>query len=1426
MDPQTKELSVLVRHVPRIVISHFLRHPERLREPESTPFTAVVALFDISGFSSLGSKLSDDERDQIKASNTATKVNDQELEDGRGPRLSLPLEVQNNTGRHTPGPGTFGTRTSSLRFSARDVNNAMNNAHNNGHNTEDMSERSDSVPRDLMRQRRQSTLASPSAAVNGSRIVSFVSRAKPAAPQGLAVETLTTTLNKTLEPVIDVILKHGGDIIKFAGDALIVVWETEASQGEPTAPGILVYRAVKCALEGLRVLTATSLRHGHTSILGMHVGIGVSKVTGNHVGGVLDRWEFYLSGDANRQMSEAEQDAGKGEVALSKEAFAAVTAVQSLLNVKLDTDETAKGNFLVHSVSRSSHVFQPPPDLLPSLDLIPFLRGYVPGTISSYLRKGLAINPCSRNVTAVFVRLDGVIEITEEKDQLLFAHKALCLVQESAYKVQGTLRQFVIDDKGAVAIIAIGLPPYYHENNALRGVKLASYLLDKGLRASIGVTTGSAFCGSVGSHIRAEYAVVGDVINLAARLMSAAGPGEIFCDELTHDEAKDSMEYHDPVEIPVKGKSHKVKVFQVRRQAQSKTKLDATTLLDAVHGLPYGSEYLVESAPLFGSGTARSDRRTTINERYPQQHHRVLIITGESGTGKTMFLRHFQHAHARSFMGSGDPVDYAMDFHAWSGIMREMLGRTIKTPKITRKSSHDSNNERPESPSGDNDALVQAEAIMMTDTQSDGSVASSVNFPINTQQGFEARLSFVDKASQNSSGRGRNELESGRSPLRLMSSLTGTYERVPVMDYLVMKGRIAQSMVPIMNDLLPYDQLFQGSLELLDKGEERTKALEILIFSVLEAISAYKPILLIFDNAQWMDGLSWTLLLRALEELPNVNALIATRSQHRIKRQAAYELLEQLPYVKKQEMRRFNYQVTSLFLCQQYHIAIMDTQALDFVFARTDGNPAELLRLMNFMIESKYISIDHSSGNIAILSDLDDLDMQVPEYTRAKVMSCIDALDGLAQMALKVICIHPEPVDEKMLYGILTLFLTSEHGGGSEKDVRAIRPRRARSNSALAFLLEVRLGLAECEKEAIVTLDEQTKLVFFNSEEMRLVVYDTMLPSQREMIHLLYCTWFKDVTRHAARASTSLLPAPGPSSITSAVSESCSASPLDQTQETAPRLQQQYAMLGYHLARSGSAKSALEAYQKAAEHALEGKDLVFATDCMQSSFKILDDGPRGSKLSELDYILLRSKIEFLRGAIAIEKSEWDLAIMHMSYIVRLCQRKGSVLRRYSSSIFRNESILDTSIVLGKAPSIGPSIRTASGVARNRGLQSGGIPQLHLPMDDSTWYEEMQARCLPKLFNFQRLIPWGYPASLFVTRRARRQSRGSTLSRSNSNTGRVQPEETLMALNQVHFYKKKAEVLIKKIMISKRKQEEMSREIQRLTQKSLQTKQKR
>ncbi|KAG7376869.1 hypothetical protein PHYPSEUDO_012634 [Phytophthora pseudosyringae] len=1443
------ELNVLLRHVPKIVVSRFLNNPDRRRGPESFSFLATVALFDISGFSSLGSRLSEDERRQSRenSNNPSTGTTSPATSPSAAalaPTVGSRPPLSNGTRRSSetvlqgeskapkprisqpvlpslPGFGNNPTTGGIFSASSRELSGRREPSVKGGDDSSLTDDDEALSPSDMMRQRRLS-----SALYASSSNMSFMHGPKTSvATQGIAVETLTTTLNKSLEPVIDVILKHGGDIIKFAGDALIVMWETEASRGKVTPAGELVYRAVCCALEALQALESavtSSNEHEseqeHLKLLGMHVGIGVSDMTGNHVGGVLNRWEFYLSGDANRQMSFAEEKAKKGQLALSPEAFDAMDARFGTLP-ELDVVCHSSGNYLVlHEVPSDSPVFVPhrpsaaTPPLQASADLIGFLRCYVPGAIVSHLQKGLTLTPCRLNVTVAFVKLEGVIEIKDAQTQLQTIHQNLCTIQECAYKAQGMLRQFVIDDKGAIAIVAIGLPPFFHENNAFRGIKFASYVLESGVKASIGVTTGSVFCGSVGSSARAEYAVVGDSINLAARLMAAAPVGEIYCDDRTHTETKDSVHFRDALKMTVKGKTEPIQVYPVRQYAQA-SEAFATCSSEATCPAPYRCSDILDAVPLFGSipKPSISDANT----------HRALVVCGDSGTGKTMLINHVMQRHSlRCFKGSGDSMDTAVDFHAWRGIAKAMATVTVKASQ--NKASL---------PSIDVARLPRDISQSVADSTGLDFVRDSSSLAVHrpSQHGRPSRTSTLttheekndDHDSEADLDSSFTQRTSDSGQLKMVDATTSNAQRVTVLDYLLLRQQVTKETLRTLRHWFPSheDTSISSAESTAEKGEGTLKSFRQVLFSMIAVVSAAKPIVLAFDDAQWMDNRSLSLVLKVLEELPNVYFLVTVRgiSKHTASaRSMLLALVMSLPSVDTRQMNCFTYQETSLFLSQQYHITIMDTQVLDFAFERTEGNPGSLIKLVSFMLDAKYIAIEAETNNIVILKDLDEMDTLVPQHIRARVMSIVDSLNALAQTALKLLSINPQSSEERMVNGVLTL-LANSYADGSMSEVSGIRLKVPKPTSEVSLLRQVRESLVPCEK-ALLTIDAQNKLYFFNTEEMRLVVYDTMLPSQRKVLHGLYAEWLRNAASRSGRDSLTPPSLATVGSNTSASNLTAVAEiPTKSASAIRPMPYQQYALLGYHRSQSDHPKEALEAYYVAAEGAMEAKELGFAEDCMHTSSKILSTHPRVSDLSELDTILLRSRIEFIRGTIAVENNDLTLAITHMSYVTRLFTRKGSVLRHYSVHVQRERLPIRSAISFTGSRRTSFPMSTIDHVPTTPGC-FGLLPV-------SPGVESLQTRCMPRLFSFNNIFPSNSQLASPLGRQLTAKSKRSKMS-VRLRPNRIQAEQTLEALDHINFYRRKASALIKQINYAKKKQDEMHRHIQKFAHRSLQTKDKR
>ena len=83
------------------------------------------------------------------------------------------------------------------------------------------------------------------------------------------------------------------------------------------------------------------------------------------------------------------------------------------------------------------------------------------------------------------------------------------------------------------------------------------------MNVGIGVNCGNAVIGNIGCDFRMDYTAIGDTVNTAARLESNAKPGQILISEQVYEPLKDRLMVTPVGEIPLKGKSQSVFVYQV-----------------------------------------------------------------------------------------------------------------------------------------------------------------------------------------------------------------------------------------------------------------------------------------------------------------------------------------------------------------------------------------------------------------------------------------------------------------------------------------------------------------------------------------------------------------------------------------------------------------------------------------------------------------------------------------------------------------------------------------------------------------------------------------------------------------------------------------------------------------------------------------------
>src|SRR5688572_28782992 len=158
------------------------------------------------------------------------------------------------------------------------------------------------------------------AAVLFADISGFTALAEHLGRQGPAgAEELGGILNDYFGQLTALIAEHGGDVVKFAGDALLAVWP---SQGPDENLRTVTLRAAQCSLVAQKELLNYEASAGVR--LSMRMAIGVGKADVMYIGGAFGRWEFLIAGESILQVSLAERQALPGQVVLSPEAWALV----------------------------------------------------------------------------------------------------------------------------------------------------------------------------------------------------------------------------------------------------------------------------------------------------------------------------------------------------------------------------------------------------------------------------------------------------------------------------------------------------------------------------------------------------------------------------------------------------------------------------------------------------------------------------------------------------------------------------------------------------------------------------------------------------------------------------------------------------------------------------------------------------------------------------------------------------------------------------------------------------------------------------------------------------------------------------------------------------------------------------------------------
>lgn len=425
----------------------------------------------------------------------------------------------------------------------------------------------------------------------------------------------------------------GGDVVKFAGDALFVLF-----QGPDHAK-----HAVHAAWNMNRVLAAIGDIHLPSARAKLRMSVGV------HTG----LYEFFLTGDgavsviltgaATTRVLELQDAAEAGRILVSDETAALLPAAQVAKEESapgarrlLKAGSVVSAALMALNVGRTTaadrflpRTFAQRPDLLDS-------------------------EPDHRWAAIAFVQVD--VPDAPDADDIARMEALTRLVDEVAADTGVTLLDVDPARRGYRYFLTAGAPTTAQDpEGRILTAALRVVGWDGGLTLRAGVTSGRVFAGFVGAQYRQTYTVMGDPTNLAARLAARAEPGTILVARSALERTGRPFETEDGGTITVKGKTQEIPVAVLTGEGGA-------------------TELAQQQTPFVGRVDELARLRTVLTDAAAEVGA-VVTIEGPAGIGKTRLVDHaLVETPLRVLRARGDRYGAQTPYRALQSLLRPLLG--------------------------------------------------------------------------------------------------------------------------------------------------------------------------------------------------------------------------------------------------------------------------------------------------------------------------------------------------------------------------------------------------------------------------------------------------------------------------------------------------------------------------------------------------------------------------------------------------------------------------------------------------------------------------------------------------------------------------------------------------------------------------------
>jgi class 3 adenylate cyclase len=809
-------------------------------------------------------------------------------------------------------------------------------------------------------------------------------------------ETLTAVINDFFATMLEILAKSDGQLLKFAGDALLVFFPA-SDEGHDVSDalkairtGLRMQRAMRERFQPVRSEPLIAvLGSDHTAALTMSIGIARGRLFEALVGNPVQR-DHLIQGDLPGLAMQAEAVGDRDEVIID-EALAQTVADHFRLTPLTDGFYQVVDDFgdrlddyefelLKRRRAKVGALFDlDTSSLLDDLAQLVRRVEVVSRYVAPYVLHDLVhsqdfhLKSENRFTVTMFCHVTGFAEMLRDWGDAQLQRTAGLLgrfyniVQRIITAHGGTLARTDPYKLGTKYLVTFGAP-IAHGDDPERAVAAAVEIMeqtrqfnqrlndelpsdlrrDHYVSVRIGITQGETFAGEVGWKQRREFTVMGDDVNLSARFMANAQPDQILISARVQQRVAQRFELTEIPPLILKGKSKPIPAFIVERE-----QVEAAAPLASDQDLPFiGHDMFMLSLQMALRQAA-------------QRRRRAAALVGDAGTGKTRIARQF----ARSAAAAGFTVAWA-NCHprndrktTWASLIAQLFDIDLR-----RKAS-------------DAERRKLTAALDALDIGYLEPVLSELLFDLTAGTAhLAASPPPAPPAAASPTGDG-----DGDGQARRIADIFAAVQKMDLKEkqtsgFFGMMRRAAQAQSPAADGPTEESGIYR-------RVRERTHLADALA-QTLKAYAEKHPTVLIIDDLHVDNPAALETLSQVLERTAQARLVIVV----------TYEPASALPLTIQE------FPIPDLTRDETMHIAEallrvseIGPRLATLLWERTSGRPLFIESLLRTLLDHNFIALDSGIADLKLDADIDML----PENVRELVISRVDQLSADARQVLR-----------------------------------------------------------------------------------------------------------------------------------------------------------------------------------------------------------------------------------------------------------------------------------------------------------------------------------------------------------------------------------------------------------------------------------------